>query len=177
MEINYQEILEILKLVDASEYGEIQLEVGPVKVHARKQCAGGGLLSFPGQMAVETKIPPRSAEVAGSASAATLPSALPIMDRVIAGPIPEDNGYDGLVEVRASTLGTFYRRPSPEAKPFVEVGDFVRESDVVCLVEVMKLFNSIPAGARGRIAKILAEDGQMVEYDQPVMLIEPGESK
>jgi acetyl-CoA carboxylase biotin carboxyl carrier protein len=69
-------------------------------------------------------------------------------------------------------LGTFYRAPKPDAPPFVEVGQFITNDDVVCIIEVMKLFNMVRAGVRGRIAKICAENTQMVEYQQVLFWVE-----
>jgi acetyl-CoA carboxylase biotin carboxyl carrier protein len=80
---------------------------------------------------------------------------------------------EGLIPIKAPLLGIFYRAPKPGAPPFVEVGDHVTEEDTVCLVEVMKLFNTVKAGINGRIAKICAENSQMVEYNQILFLIDP----
>jgi acetyl-CoA carboxylase biotin carboxyl carrier protein len=68
-------------------------------------------------------------------------------------------------------LGTCYRAPSPGAKPFVEVGDKVRPDDTVCMVEVMKLFNSLKAGVAGTVEQVLFENATLVEYGQPLILI------
>jgi acetyl-CoA carboxylase biotin carboxyl carrier protein len=70
-------------------------------------------------------------------------------------------------------LGTFYRAPAPGEKPFVEVGQRVRADDTVCMIEVMKLFNSIRAGVDGEVVKILAENGGLVEFDQALIFIMP----
>jgi len=70
-------------------------------------------------------------------------------------------------------VGTFYRAPAPGAPPFVEVGAKVEPDDVVCIIEVMKLMNSIRAGRRGRVVEILAENAELVEYGQPLIVIEP----
>ena len=69
-------------------------------------------------------------------------------------------------------LGTFYRAPAPGEPPFVEVGDKVGADDTVCLMEVMKLFNSVKAGVAGTVVKIAAENGSMVEHGQTLILIE-----
>ena len=74
--------------------------------------------------------------------------------------------------IKAPMLGTFYRTPKPGAPPFVEVGVMVDEDDPVCIIEVMKLFNTVKAGVQGRIAKICAEQGQLVEYQQVLFLVE-----
>jgi acetyl-CoA carboxylase biotin carboxyl carrier protein len=75
--------------------------------------------------------------------------------------------------VRSPMVGTFYGAPAPDAPPFAEVGDAVKESTVLCIVEAMKLMNEIKAEMRGTVAKILVENGQPVEYNQPLFLIKP----
>ena len=75
--------------------------------------------------------------------------------------------------VTASSVGVFYRRPSPDQPPFVQVGSVVAANDPVCLIEVMKMFTGVVAPCAGRIADILIEDATMVEYGQPLMYIEP----
>ena len=96
---------------------------------------------------------PQSAPAALSASA---PSALSASERLITSPM----------------IGTFYRRPSPNSSPFVEVGDAVKPDTDVCIVEVMKLLNTIPAGCSGTISRILVEDGATIEAGQALMVIE-----
>lgn len=70
-------------------------------------------------------------------------------------------------------VGTFYRRPSPEKPPFVQVGDVIQKGQVVCIIEAMKLFNEIQSEVAGKILRILVEDAQPVEYDQPLFEVEP----
>jgi acetyl-CoA carboxylase biotin carboxyl carrier protein len=79
---------------------------------------------------------------------------------------------DGLLPIRAPMLGTFYRAPKPGAPPFVQVDQSIEEEDTVCIIEVMKLFNTVKAGVRGIIKKICVEDAQMVEYQQTLFLVE-----
>jgi len=78
-----------------------------------------------------------------------------------------------LLTIEAPMVGTFYRAPSPEAAPYVNEGDLIKEGQVLCIIEAMKLMNEIEAKLHGRVAKILAENGQPVEYGQPLFLIEP----
>ena len=78
-----------------------------------------------------------------------------------------------MAAVRAPNLGTFYRAPKPGAPPYVAVGQKVEASTEVCLIEVMKLFTSVRAGVTGTVREVLAEDAQLVEFDQPLFLIEP----
>ena len=73
-------------------------------------------------------------------------------------------------------LGTLYRRPAPGSPPYVEVGTFVKEDNTVCLLEVMKVFNSVNAGVKGYIVKICAESGDLVEYKQTLYLVKPADT-
>ena len=75
-------------------------------------------------------------------------------------------------EIRSPIVGTFYRAPAPDAAPFVEVGSAVRPGTVLCIVEAMKLMNEIESDIEGKIAKVLVENGQPIEYDQPLFLVE-----
>jgi acetyl-CoA carboxylase biotin carboxyl carrier protein len=78
-----------------------------------------------------------------------------------------------LVTVEAPMVGTFYRASSPTAEPYVHEGDVVKEGQILCIIEAMKLMNEIESKASGRITKVLVENGQPVEYGQPLVLIEP----
>ncbi len=74
--------------------------------------------------------------------------------------------------LKSPIVGTFYSRPTPESERFVSVGDKVKKGDVVCIIEAMKLFNEIVADNDGTVTKILVSDGEMVAFDQPIMIIE-----
>jgi acetyl-CoA carboxylase biotin carboxyl carrier protein len=84
-------------------------------------------------------------------------------------PHPSSNG----LAINAPMLGTFYRAEAPGAAPFVEVGAKVGPDTVVCLIEVMKMMNSIPAGVSGTIAEVVAQNGELVEYGAPLFRVEP----
>jgi acetyl-CoA carboxylase biotin carboxyl carrier protein len=77
------------------------------------------------------------------------------------------------VEIKSPMVGTFYRAPSPGAKPYVEIGDTIKPGDVVCIIEAMKLMNEIKAEISGKIHEILVENGQPIEFDQPLFVLEP----
>ncbi|SCG42219.1 acetyl-CoA carboxylase biotin carboxyl carrier protein [Micromonospora coxensis] len=79
----------------------------------------------------------------------------------------------GRIEVRSPIVGTFYRAPEPGAAPFVRVGDTVRPGQVVGIVEAMKLMNEVTAERAGRVVEILVDDGRPVEYDQPLVALDP----
>jgi acetyl-CoA carboxylase biotin carboxyl carrier protein len=80
---------------------------------------------------------------------------------------------DGLVTIEAPMLGTFYRAESPGAPPFVDVGSRVEADTVVCIIEVMKMMNSVPAGVAGTIVEVCEENAQPVEYGQPLFRVQP----
>ena len=82
---------------------------------------------------------------------------------------------DGMLVIRAPNLGTFYRAPKPGAPPYVEVGQRVEPDTEVCLIEVMKLFAPVRAGLTGIVREIRARDGEMVEFDQALILVEPAD--
>lgn len=80
---------------------------------------------------------------------------------------------DGLVIIPAPMVGTFYRAPSPDAKPYINVGDEIEAGEVICVIEAMKLMNEITADVNGEVVGIMVEDGQPVEYDQPMFQVRP----
>jgi acetyl-CoA carboxylase biotin carboxyl carrier protein len=96
-------------------------------------------------------------------------AAAPAAAATAAAPEPEP-GQEGHV-VKAPMVGTFYRSPSPDAKVFVEVGQAVKEGDTICIIEAMKLMNEIEADASGVVKAILVENGQPVEYGQPLFIL------
>ena len=79
----------------------------------------------------------------------------------------------GVEVVKSPIVGTFYRAPSPESPPYVEVGSHVKKGDTLCIIEAMKIMNEIEADTEGKVVKILVENGQPVEFGQPLFLIDP----
>ncbi|OGB86906.1 acetyl-CoA carboxylase, biotin carboxyl carrier protein [candidate division WOR-1 bacterium RIFCSPLOWO2_02_FULL_46_20] len=100
-----------------------------------------------------------------------LPAAHLVMPAAESAEAAEDQG---LVAITSPMVGTFYRAPSPEAPSFVNAGDEVEVGKVVCIVEAMKLFNEIEAEVKGKVVKVLVENGQPVEYGQKLILIKKG---
>lgn len=86
---------------------------------------------------------------------------------------PAHEVADNLITIKSPMIGTFYRKPSPDKDVFVEVGETIKEGDVLCVVEAMKLFNEIESEVSGKIVKILVDDSSPVEFDQPLFLVEP----
>jgi len=110
----------------------------------------------------------RAAPSAAVATTAPVPAAAAQPALTVADAAPANT-----VSIEAPMVGTFYRASSPTAEPYVREGDVVKEGQIVCIIEAMKLMNEIECRAGGRILKVLVENGQPVEYGQPLFLIEP----
>ena len=104
--------------------------------------------------------------------AAASPSAAP-STTAMPEPVVIVERAGNMVTVEAPMVGTFYRASAPTAEPYVREGDVIKEGQIVCVIEAMKLMNEIEAKVAGRVAKILVENGHAVEYGQPLFLIEP----
>jgi acetyl-CoA carboxylase biotin carboxyl carrier protein len=114
----------------------------------------------------------RAAPLAAVAPAAVaLPAAAPVTSEhpIVADAVP----LTASISIEAPMVGTFYRASSPTAEPYVREGDMVKEGQILCIIEAMKLMNEIESKTAGRVAKILVENGQPVEYGQPLFLVEP----
>jgi acetyl-CoA carboxylase biotin carboxyl carrier protein len=150
-------IKKLIKLLSDSGVDEIEIEEEGKKIRIAKHPVA----------AVQFAAAPRqaSAAVEGSVLPGPLPSAAP----VAAPPASIDKKYH---EVKSPIVGTFYRSPAPDASPFVQVGSEVGPGSVLCIVEAMKLMNEIESDVSGTIAKILVENGQPVEYDQVLFLVD-----
>ena len=136
----------------------------------------GGLLTELGLAEIE--VTSGETRIRLSRASATTPApAVPNQAAGTAGSAPPANATDALsvtsVTIEAPMVGTFYRASSPTAEPYVREGDLVKEGQILCIIEAMKLMNEIETRAGGRIAKILVENGQGVEYGQPLFLIDP----
>ena len=169
MGLTYQEVTEILKVIDASGCDEVILEIDGTRLVVRRSLAS---TSASGAAPAPVALPAVSASVAPAllsppTSAAIAPMAS--KGAAIAEPVSP-----GGIEIRAPMVGTFYRRPSPQEAMFVEVGQAVTKGQPLCLIEVMKLFTTVEAAAAGTVVAILPEDGALVEFDQLLFRVRPG---
>ena len=161
MELSEDDVLHILKLIDESKFDYFQLEVGELKITVSKgepiPVAGAApqpaaLNSAPSPAPAAAKPAPASSAPAAKA-AATVPA--------------------GMLAITAPLLGTFYIAPEPGAPPFVAVGQTITEDTTVGLIEVMKVFNSVRATVAGTIVDVVAQNGQFVEFGQPLFIVKP----
>ena len=110
---------------------------------------------------------------APAAAPIAAPAAAPVAAPAAAASAAENDLDDGLIEITSPMVGTFYRAPSPEADPFVEIGQDVSADTVVCIVEAMKVMNEIQAEVKGKIKKILVDNATPVQFGQALFLVEP----
>jgi acetyl-CoA carboxylase biotin carboxyl carrier protein len=151
--MDLRKLKKLIDLVQESGIAELEITEGEEKVKIVK---GGEATLTP--LAPATPEAPRLAAAAASAPATPAPAA------------PEEPVAEGHL-LKAPMVGTFYRSASPEAKAFVEVGQSIKAGETVCIIEAMKLMNEIEADATGLIKAILVENGQPVEYGQPLFII------
>jgi acetyl-CoA carboxylase biotin carboxyl carrier protein len=150
-----QDIEALVRIFDESAWDELRVVIGGFEIYLSKN--------------PEDQLRPIPAAVSQTDGRAALAGpAISPTRKAAAQTIP-----DGMVVVCAPNLGTFYRAPKPGAPPYVAVGQRVETATEVCLIEVMKLFTSVRAGVVGTVREILAEDAELVEFDQPLFLIEP----
>jgi acetyl-CoA carboxylase biotin carboxyl carrier protein len=152
--MDLRKLKKLIDLVQESGIAELEITEGEEKVKIVK----GGV--------VTVAAPAQPVALAAAPAAAAQPPAAPA---AAAATAPEA-GQEGHV-VKAPMVGTFYRSPSPDAKVFVEVGQAVKEGDTICIIEAMKLMNEIEADASGVVKAILVENGQPVEYGQPLFIL------
>jgi acetyl-CoA carboxylase biotin carboxyl carrier protein len=142
----------LIELVEASGIAELEITEGEEKVRISR-------VGNPGQMMY---VPPQSAQYAAPV---TFHQPAPIAEAPAAPTVP-----DGHV-IKSPMVGTFYRASSPGASPFVEIGQEVKEAQTLCIIEAMKLLNEIESDKAGIVKQVLVENGQPVEYGQPLFII------
>jgi len=151
--MDLRKLKKLIDLVQESGISELEITEGEEKVKIVK---GGGVTLSAAQ--VPPPPPPAAPMPSTSAAAAPVAAAEPAA------------GQEGHV-VKAPMVGTFYRSPSPDAKVYVEVGQAIKEGETICIIEAMKLMNEIESDASGVVKAILVENGQPVEYGQPLFII------
>ncbi|MDX1656277.1 MAG: acetyl-CoA carboxylase biotin carboxyl carrier protein [Candidatus Competibacteraceae bacterium] len=150
--MDIRKIKKLIELLEESGIAEIEIQEGEESVRISRQPQGAAMMMHPQAWQMQAPAP------APTAPATPEPAAEPAA--------PQGHA------LQSPMVGTFYRSASPGSKAFVEVGQHVKAGDTVCIIEAMKMFNQIEADQSGTVAAILVENGQPVEYDQPLMIIE-----
>ena len=159
MSLTAKDVAEITRLLEDSNFSELHLELDGLKLSLRRQGPGAGAaISEPGGAA--SAIAPATLSAAPPSPGAATPLAA------------DHHSSDRVHVVTAPLLGTFYRAPKPGSAPFVQAGSIVEENTIIGIIEVMKLMNTVRAGARGSVREILAIDGVLVEFGQPLLRID-----
>ncbi len=160
MSMDIKQIQDLIKFVSKSGVNEVSIEEKDFKITIKtNQEPTYVTASIPTTVPVAT---PAVTAVAPAIAAPTTP--------VVAAPV-DDEAH--LITIKSPMIGTFYRSPGPDKASFVNVGDEISSGKVICIVEAMKLFNEIESEVSGKIVKILVNDAQPVEYDQPLFLVDP----
>ncbi len=160
--MDLKQIKKLLDLIAESEVNEVAIEEGDFKIKVKKQ-GDVQQVSMPQQFAAQ--VPGQAAQ-----PQPTQPASQSQSPEQTAGGETEQKQVEGQ-QVKSPIVGTFYRSPSPDSDPFVQVGDSVEKGETLCIVEAMKIMNEIESDHSGEIKKILVEDGEPVEYDQPLFII------
>ena len=151
--MDIRKVKKLIELIETSDVAEIEIKEGEESVRISRASTAA-----PTPVIYQAPPPPGSKP----ASADSQPTAEPVV-------IPEPAARG--IAILSPMVGTFYRAPSPSSPPFVEVGQTVAKGDVVCIVEAMKMMNQIEADHSGVVEAILVEDGEPVEFDQPLIRI------
>jgi acetyl-CoA carboxylase biotin carboxyl carrier protein len=156
--MDIRKVKKLIELLEESNINEIEIKEGEESVRISR---GGGTQAAAPVFSHAGYAPPPA-----PAAPAPAPAAAPT-----SGPSDSaDSGPEGHV-VRSPMVGTFYRAPSPTSSPFVEIGSSVKAGDVICIVEAMKMMNQIEADKSGTVSAILVDNGEPVEFDQPLVSI------
>jgi acetyl-CoA carboxylase biotin carboxyl carrier protein len=159
--MDLKDIQNLIKFVAKSGASEVKLETEDVKITIK---TGSG--DKPETTTYVQQIPMNAPVAQAPAPVAQAPTA----ETAAAAPTVEDSKY---ITIKSPIIGTLYRKPSPDKPVFVEVGQTIKEGDVLCIIEAMKLFNEIESEISGKIVKVLVDDSSPVEFDQPLFLVDP----
>lgn len=160
--MDIKEIQSLIKFVAKSGASEVKLETDEIKITIRT-----GSLGYQEPTYVPS-VPMATAPVVPATTMAERPA-----EATTAQQETKQEDTSKYITIKSPIIGTFYRKPSPDKPPFVEVGDTISTGDVLCVIEAMKLFNDIESEVSGTIVKVLVEDSTPVEFDQPLFLVDP----
>ncbi|MAI23250.1 MAG: acetyl-CoA carboxylase, biotin carboxyl carrier protein [Crocinitomicaceae bacterium] len=166
--MDISEIQDLIKFIAKAGVTEVEIEKKDFKITIKSEMPKKKGAEAINQVSVPVAAIPQGpvATMALAATPAVTPEAAPEAPKA-------NTDEDNYITVKSPMIGTFYRRSSPDKDPFVEVGNTIKNGDVLCVIEAMKLFNEIESEVTGKIVKILVDDNSPVEYDQPLLLVDP----
>ncbi|TYQ30656.1 acetyl-CoA carboxylase biotin carboxyl carrier protein [Pseudanabaena sp. UWO310] len=160
MEFSLEQVRELVTILNKTDITELTLESGDVRLSIRKSET---------RMVTAPQVPAAITAAPATTTAIENPPTSPVAPTpTIADSLPTKK----LIEITSPMVGTFYRSPSPDDAPFVEIGDTVKKGSTVCIIEAMKLMNEIESESSGKIVEILVDNSQPVEYGQVLMRVE-----
>ncbi|WP_103069232.1 acetyl-CoA carboxylase biotin carboxyl carrier protein [Aquimarina sediminis] len=166
--MDLKEIQNLIKFVAKSGASEVKLEMDDIKITIKTGSEDSKETTIVQQIPVAgTVTSQQPVAPAQTTPVATTPAATGTEEQ---SATEDDSKY---ITIKSPIIGTFYRKPSPDKPTFVEVGDSIKEGDVLCIIEAMKLFNEIESEVSGKIVKVLVDDSSPVEFDQPLYLVDP----
>ncbi len=170
--MNFKQIQELIKFVAKSGATEVDLEIGDVKICIKSPPKGKIVNELPPSNVVYPVVstPPSTPAIETQPAVSKPEASTQVLPEVSKSSNVTDSA-DNQIMIKSPIIGTFYRRPSPDKEPFINVGDSINVGDVVGIVEAMKLFNEIESEVSGTIVKVLVDDMSPVEYDQPLFLV------
>lgn len=166
MSITANEISQILALLEKSTFDEIRIDEGDLHIALSRN--GMGLTETVQTRPAQARPPAAETEAPDVTASEPAPPASPN-----GVPAEAKQAEAGLIEIKAPIVGIFYLAPEPGADPFITVGQSIDAEATVGIIEVMKVFNTVPAGVSGRVEERLVENGAFVEFGQPIFLVRP----
>ena len=171
MSVDFQQLRELLSAIANTDITELTLKSDDFELQVKKGTAIGTQQIVPLSQPMVTTPTPNMA-IANNPLPTTISPSEPSV--ASAASSPSNAEQQKWVEVTSPMVGTFYRAPSPDDAPFVDVGERISKGDTVCIIEAMKLMNDIEAEVSGEIVEILVENGEPVEFGQALMRVNPG---
>ena len=152
--MDIKQLRSLAKIMEDTGLSVLEVTEGDLKIHFERPTADSVPMILP---------------AVAPAAASAVPAAAPAASAEAPGTPP--GGFNNITEVKSPMVGVFYDSPSPDSEPYVKVGSRVKKGDVLCIIEAMKLMNEITAQVDGEIVDVCAQNGQVVEYNQPLFKI------
>ncbi|QED38412.1 acetyl-CoA carboxylase biotin carboxyl carrier protein [Antarcticibacterium arcticum] len=168
--MDLKEIQNLIKFVAKSGASEVKLEMDDIKITIKTGSEDNRETTYIQQYPMGGQMQQQMPQQQQHQPSQSQGSQETPVSKEAAEQASNDSKY---ITIKSPIIGTFYRKPSPDKATFVEVGDSIKEGDVLCIIEAMKLFNEIESEVSGKVVKVLVDDSSPVEFDQPLFLVDP----